>query len=78
MQVSVSSEVARQYILLREMQAREQDLLADKKIAEKMLTIAQSRQRNGVAPLNEQASASADIQEVSARLVALQQQKIYR
>lgn len=73
-QVSVSSEVARQYILLREMQAREQDLLADKKIAEKMLTIAQSRQRNGVAPLNEQASASADIQEVSARLVALQQQ----
>lgn len=73
--VSVSSEVARQYILLREMQAREQDLLADQQIAEKMLSIAQSRQRNGVATLNEPASANADIQEISARLVALQQQK---
>ena len=74
-QVSVSSDVARQYILLRELDARQKVLQENQKIAEDMLKIAESRQRNGVATMNEQASASADDQQIDAELIALQQQK---
>ncbi|TBU96250.1 multidrug transporter [Stutzerimonas kirkiae] len=75
LQVSVSAEVARGYLLLRGVQAQAALVEDNLRIAEELLGMAESRERNGVASRFDAASARADVAVVEARLVQLQHQR---
>ncbi|WP_093386983.1 efflux transporter outer membrane subunit [Variovorax sp. OV329] len=73
--VSVAGEVARTYLLLRGVQAQMAILDENRQIAQNLVSMAQSRQRHGVATRFEPAAARADVAGIDARLWQLRQQR---
>ena len=74
-QVSVSAEVARTYLLLRGIQAQLAILEDNIDIAKQLVQVAESRHRNGVASRLDTASANAELDALQARGFQLQQQR---
>lgn len=72
--VSVAGEVARHYLLLRGVQAKEQISEQNKQIALDMLRLLESQARNGIATQSDLASVRADIAGIDARLAQQHQQ----
>ncbi|SEL11840.1 efflux transporter, outer membrane factor (OMF) lipoprotein, NodT family [Pseudoxanthomonas sp. GM95] len=75
MQVSVSAEVARTYLLLRGIQAQLAIVQGNRDIATHLVQVAESRHRNGVASRLDTASANAELASLQARTLQLQQQR---
>ncbi len=75
MKVSVAGDVARTYLLLRGVQAQMDIVEENRQIAENLVRMAESRQRNGVATRFDAAAARADVAGIEARLSQLQQQR---
>lgn len=73
--VSVSADVARTYLLLRGTQMQQKIILENRQIAENLLRLTESRQRNGVATRFDAAAARADLASIEARLAQLEQQR---
>jgi NodT family efflux transporter outer membrane factor (OMF) lipoprotein len=73
--VSVTGEVARLYLRLRGVEAQEAILAENRRVAEDLLRMAESRTRNGVATRFDAAAARADLAGISARAVRLSQQR---
>ncbi|WP_461604006.1 efflux transporter outer membrane subunit [Aeromonas salmonicida] len=74
--VSVSGDVARTYLLLRGVQAQEAIVEENRRIAEELLRMAESRERNGIATRFDAAAALADVAGIEARLSQLRHQRI--
>jgi NodT family efflux transporter outer membrane factor (OMF) lipoprotein len=73
--VSVAGDVARTYLLLRGVQAQTTIVEENRLIAENLVRLAESRQRNGVATRFDAAAARADVAGIEARLSQLQQHR---
>ncbi len=73
--VSVAGDVARTYLLLRGVQAQVAIVEENHQIAEGLLRMAESRERNGVATRFDAAAARADLAGIEARLSRLHQQR---
>ncbi|MDR0578389.1 MAG: efflux transporter outer membrane subunit [Candidatus Accumulibacter sp.] len=73
--VSVAGDVARTYLLLRGAQAQEAITEENRRIAEGLLQMAESRERNGVATRFDAAAARADLAGIEARLFQLVHQR---
>lgn len=73
--VSVSAELARNYLLLRGVQAQIALLEDNRRIAKELLRLAQSRERNGVATRQDAAAAKAELAGIEARLPQLQHER---
>jgi NodT family efflux transporter outer membrane factor (OMF) lipoprotein len=73
--VSLAGEVARAYLLLRGVQARETIAGENLGIAEGLLRMAESREKNGVATRHDAAAARADLSGIEARRVQLRHQR---
>jgi NodT family efflux transporter outer membrane factor (OMF) lipoprotein len=73
--VSLAAEIARTYLTLRGTQERLDIARQNQDIAQHMVRLAQSRQRNGVATRFDLASALAQSAEVDALVPALRQQQ---
>ncbi|MGU1969259.1 efflux transporter outer membrane subunit [Pseudomonas aeruginosa] len=73
--VSVSAELARNYLLLRGVQAQIALQEDNRRIAEELLRLAQSRERNGVATRHDAAAAKAELAGIEARLPQLQHER---
>jgi NodT family efflux transporter outer membrane factor (OMF) lipoprotein len=73
--VSIAGEVARRYLLLRGLQARQAIVEENRRIAENLTRLTESRQRNGVATRYDVAAARADLAGIEARLTQLTQQR---
>ncbi|MBU9208999.1 efflux transporter outer membrane subunit [Burkholderia multivorans] len=73
--VSVSGDVARTYLLLRGVQAQEAIVEENRGIAEDLLRMAESRERNGVATRFDAAAARAEVAGIEARLSQLRHQR---
>lgn len=71
--VSIAGDVARTYLLLRGVQAQMSIALENRQIAENLVHLVESRQRNGVATRFEAAAAGADVAGIDARLSQLKQ-----
>lgn len=74
-QVSLSAEIARQYLALRGVQKRLSIASENKAIAERLLQLTQSRQVHGVATRFDMASARAQLATVEALLPQLRDQQ---
>jgi NodT family efflux transporter outer membrane factor (OMF) lipoprotein len=74
-QVSVTGELARVYLLLRGTQAKLRILDDNLHIAADLLRMAESRQRNGVATAYDAAAARADLSATQAHRMALVHQR---
>lgn len=75
MRVSITAELARTYLLLRGTQAQIQLGQENRRIAEELVRMADSRERNGIASRYDAASARADLAGVEASLLKWQQQR---
>lgn len=75
MKVSVAGDVARTYLLLRGVQAQEAILIENRQIAGNLVSVAESRERNGVATRFDAAAARADLAGVEASLSQVRQQR---
>ena len=73
--VSVAGDVARTYLLLRGIQAQQSIVEENRQIAENLVRLTESRQRNGVATRYDAAAARADLAGIEARLTQLNQQR---
>lgn len=73
--VSVAGDVARTYLLLRGIQAQQTIVEENRRIAENLVNLTESRQRNGVATRYDAAAARADLAGIEARLTQLKQQR---
>ncbi len=73
--VSLSAEVARTYVMLRGIQAQERLLDENLQVANDLVRMAESRQRNGVATRFDAAAAKADVATIRARLLQLRHQR---
>jgi NodT family efflux transporter outer membrane factor (OMF) lipoprotein len=73
--VSVAGDVARTYLLLRGVQAQKTLAGENRRVAEGLLRVAESRERNGVATRFETAAARADVAGIEARLSQLSHQR---
>ncbi|MEN9893034.1 MAG: hypothetical protein RLY78_3329 [Pseudomonadota bacterium] len=73
--VSLSAEVARQYLLLRGVQAQQRLVDEHRQIAAELLRLTESRERNGVATRFDSAAARAEQATVEARAIQLGQQR---
>ena len=73
--VSVAGDVARTYLLLRGVQAQSLIVEENRQIAQNLVRMAESRQRNGVATRFDAAAARADVAGIEARLSQLQQER---
>ena len=73
--VSVAGDVARAYLLLRGAQAQETLVEQNRQIAEDLVRMAESRERNGVATRFDAAAARADLAGIEARLSRLHHQR---
>lgn len=73
--VSLAAELARQYLLLRGVQAQQQLVDEHRLIATELLRLTESRERNGVATLFDLAAARAELATVEARAIQLGQQR---
>ncbi|MDR0673661.1 MAG: TolC family protein [Zoogloeaceae bacterium] len=68
-------DVARTYLLLRGVEARQALFEENRRIAEDLARLTESRQQNGVATRHDAAAARADLAGIEARLTQLQQQR---
>ncbi|MEI8622334.1 efflux transporter outer membrane subunit [Pseudoalteromonas sp. B129b] len=73
--VSLSGEVAKTYLLLRNAQTQLEITHENKSIAERVLTLAQSRERNGVSTRFETISAQAELATINATLPDVTQRR---
>lgn len=73
--VSVAGDVARSYLLLRGIQAQQTIVEENRQIADNLVRLTESRQRNGVATRYDAAAARADLAGIEARLTQLKQQR---
>ena len=73
--VSVAGDMARTYLLLRGIQAQQTIVEENRRIAENLVHLTESRQRNGVATRYDAAAARADLAGIEARLLQLAQQR---
>lgn len=73
--VSVAGDVARTYLLLRGVQAQETIVEENWQIAQNLMHMAESRQRNGVATRFDTSAARADLAGIDAQLLQLHQQR---
>lgn len=73
-QLSITAEVARTYLLLRGTQAQVALVEENLGVAHELVRTAESRERNGIATRNDAASARADLATTEARLTQLQHQ----
>jgi len=73
--VSVAGDVARTYLLLRGIQAQQVIVEENRQIADNLVRLTESRQRNGVANRYDAAAAQADLASIGARQTQLQQQR---
>lgn len=73
--VSVAGDVARTYLLLRGVQAQEAIVTENRQIADSLVRMAESRERNGVATRFDAAAARADVAGIDARLAQLHHQR---
>ncbi|MDR3221787.1 MAG: TolC family protein, partial [Candidatus Accumulibacter sp.] len=73
--VSVAADVARTYLLLRGAQAQEAIGEENRRIADGLLRMAESREQNGVATRFDAAAARADMAGIEARLSRLRHQR---
>lgn len=73
--VSVSGDVARTYLLLRGVQAQIAIIEKNRRIAEDLLRMTESRERNGVATRFDAAAARADLAGIDAHLSQLHYQR---
>ncbi|USP11875.1 efflux transporter outer membrane subunit [Aeromonas dhakensis] len=73
--VSVAGDVGRTYLLLRGIQAQQTIVEENRQIAENLVRLTESRQRNGVATRYDAAAARADLAGIEARLTQLKQQR---
>ncbi|MDR1888600.1 MAG: TolC family protein [Zoogloeaceae bacterium] len=73
--VSVAGDVARTYLLLRGVQAQETLVEQNRQIAEELVRMAESRERNGVATRFDTAAAHADLAGIEAHLSRLHHQR---
>jgi NodT family efflux transporter outer membrane factor (OMF) lipoprotein len=69
--VAVAAEIARNYLLLRGVQAQQAIVRQNVEIAEHALQLAQSRERNGVATRFDAAAARAQLATTRAQLLTL-------
>ena len=72
---SLSAEVARTYLLVRGIQSQEKIYKEHRNIAQRLLTIAEDRKKNGVATISDVALARAELAQIEAQLMQLQQQR---
>lgn len=72
---SVSADVARNYLLLRGVQAQAALVERNIRIGQELVRMAESRERNGVATRFDAASARADVAGLQARLTQLNHQR---
>lgn len=73
--ISVASDVARAYLMLRGVEAQQDIAGQNRRIAEDLVRLAESRERNGVATRFDAAAARADLAGIEARLSALHHQR---
>ncbi len=73
--VTLAAEVARQYLLLRGVQAQQALVDEHRQIAAELLRLTESRERHGVATRFDSAAARAEQATVEARAVQLGQQR---
>ncbi|MDR2366248.1 MAG: TolC family protein, partial [Zoogloeaceae bacterium] len=73
--VSVAGDVARLYLLLRGIQTRQAIVEENRRIAEDLTRLTESRQRHGVATRHDAALACADLAGIEALLAQLTQQR---
>lgn len=73
--VSVAGDVARTYLLLRGVQAQQTIIEENRQIAENLVRLTESRQRNGIATRYDASAARADLAGIEARQTQLKQQR---
>ncbi|RIJ84029.1 multidrug transporter [Ralstonia solanacearum] len=73
--VSIAAEVAYTYLQLRGVQAQESVAEQNRQLAEGLVRMAESRERNGVATRFDAAAARADVAGIDARLSQLHHQR---
>ncbi|WP_312974780.1 efflux transporter outer membrane subunit [Stutzerimonas nitrititolerans] len=74
LEVSVAADVARNYLLLRGVQAQTSLIEQNLQVARDLVRMADSRERNGIATRFDAAAARADVAGLKARLVQLNHQ----
>jgi len=74
-QISVTADIARTYLLLRGVQAQASLVEQNLRIAEELVQMAESREKNGVATRFDAASARADAAALKAQMSQLHHQR---
>ena len=73
--VSVQGDVARTYLLIRGLQSQIVIVEENRKIADNLVQLTESRERNGIATRYDTSAARADIASIQARITQLEQQR---